>query len=264
MNRRLEKTSQSKITPEFVITEPVQEMAEISSAMVTEHKIDQECQVNFYSESEVNSQTFICNRFIKNETCHAETQTEILEENTRSKKINIINNKKVDKGCGTPQKDFEDQQTQVDNKTFSGFVSIKKDKEMIDLAGVTFENFEFLLKRMSMPQKYLVSKKDRLLIFLMKMKTGLTFAALGVLFSVHRTTISRIFFETLQHLAGATRNLVFWPDIDAVQETMPDCFRPDYSNTRVIIDCTEFRIEIPSSVDNRVFSYSQYKKKLYC
>lgn len=41
---------------------------------------------------------------------------------------------------------------------------------------------------------------------------------------------------------------------------MPDCFLPDYSNTRVIIDCTEFRIDIPTSVDNRVFTYSQYKK----
>lgn len=131
---------------------------------------------------------------------------------------------------------------------------------MIDLAGVSFENFEFLLRRVSSSKKCVVSTKDRLLIFLMKMTTGLTFSALDVLFSVHRTTVSRIFFEILQKLAGAIRNLVFWPDIDAVQETMPDCFRPEYSDTRVIIDCTEFRIEIPSCVDNRVFTYSQYKK----
>lgn len=58
------------------------------------------------------------------------------------------------------------------------------------------------------------------------MKTGLTFSAFGVLFSVHRTTISRIFFEISQCLAGATRNLVFWPDINAVQETMLKCFHP--------------------------------------
>ena len=34
----------------------------------------------------------------------------------------------------------------------------------------------------------------------------------------------------------------------------------DYANTRVIIDCTEFRIEIPANVDDRVFAYSHYKK----
>ncbi|XP_056645157.1 uncharacterized protein LOC130450664 [Diorhabda sublineata] len=41
---------------------------------------------------------------------------------------------------------------------------------------------------------------------------------------------------------------------------MPDCFLPDYNNSRVITNCTEFRIDIPTSVDNRVFTYSQYKK----
>lgn len=41
---------------------------------------------------------------------------------------------------------------------------------------------------------------------------------------------------------------------------MPDCFRSDYSNTRVIIDCTEFRIQIPSSIDNRVNCYYHYNK----
>lgn len=87
-------------------------------------------------------------------------------------------------------------------------------------------------------KKCTLSKKDRLLIFLMKMKTGLTFSALGVLFSAYRSTISTIFYETLQLLAGATWNLVFWPNIDAVQETMQDCFLPEYSYTRVIIDCT--------------------------
>lgn len=221
--------------------------------------MDQECQVDFYVNSDINSQTFTCNRYIKDDLCHAETLTEIVED-TRSIKIHSGNKKFVDKECGTPQKTFADKESQAENKLFNGFTSVTKDQEIIDLAGVSFPNFDFLLTRMSSQKKYIVSKKDRLLIFLMKIKTGLTFSALGVLFSVHRTTISKIFYETLQLLASATRNFVFWPDIDAVQETMPDCFLPDYSNTRVIIDCTEFRIDIPTSVDNRVFSYSQYKK----
>ena len=42
---------------------------------------------------------------------------------------------------------------------------------------------------------------------------------------------------------------------------MPKCFYPDYSDTRVIIDCTEFRIECPAGVDNRIFTFSHYKKR---
>ena len=201
---------------------------------------------------------YYCNQYIKDEVCHAEIQTEIIED-TRTVKVDYNKEKYASKGCGT-HTICDHQETQTENPQFTGFSSITKNYELIDLAGVTFENFEFLLEKVKTPEKCIVSKKDRLLIFLMKMKTGLTFSALGVLFSVHRSTISRIFFEILKKLAGATRYLVFWPDIDAVQETMPDCFRPEYSNTRVIIDCTEFKIEIPTSVDNRVFTYSQYKK----
>lgn len=258
MNRRMKAKLPSTSNAESNVIESVEVMTE--NPPVVSSKIDQECQIDFYhSNSDINSQTFTCNRYVKDDLCHAETQTEIVQD-TRSIKIHIGNKKFVDKECGTPEKTFVDKESQADSKHFNGFISVTKDQEIIDLAGVSFENFDFLLTRMSTPKKYIVSKKDRLLIFLMKMKTGLTFSALGVLFSVHRTTISTIFYETLQLLASATRNLVFWPDIDAVQETMPDCFLPDYSNTRVIIDCTEFRIDIPKSVDNRVFTYSQYKK----
>lgn len=105
-----------------------------------------------------------------------------------------------------------------------------------------------------------ISKHNRLLMFLMKMKTGLTYLALGVLFGVHRTTVSRIFLSTLQHLTQATANLVYWPDKDTVQASMPECFHPQFSNTRVIIDCTEFKIDVPASVDDRVYTYSNYEK----
>ena len=64
----------------------------------------------------------------------------------------------------------------------------------------------------------------------------------------------------LHHLSSTTANLVFWPDKKMVQSTMPECFKPEYANTRVIIDCTEFKIEIPRGVSNKVLTYSHYKK----
>lgn len=39
---------------------------------------------------------------------------------------------------------------------------------------------------------------------------------------------------------------------------MPECFMVDHSKTRVILDCTGFRIEGPATVENRVFPYSHY------
>ncbi|XP_023247757.1 uncharacterized protein LOC111643784, partial [Copidosoma floridanum] len=56
------------------------------------------------------------------------------------------------------------------------------------------------------------------------------------------------------------RNSIKWLDKDTVLGMTPDCFKPKYENVRVIIDCTEFPIEVPSRVDHRVFTYSHYKK----
>ena len=41
---------------------------------------------------------------------------------------------------------------------------------------------------------------------------------------------------------------------------MPSDFKPDYENCRVIIDCTEFQVQQPPKLDQRVQFYSHYKK----
>ncbi|KAL7297534.1 hypothetical protein TKK_0009894 [Trichogramma kaykai] len=179
----------------------------------------------------------------------------------------MIPNRRImkDKSFGT-SKEFIDSSTQCDlssdecDKHFNGYSSIKTDDQLSGLAGVSKKNFEFLLSAVPVSDKYVITKENRLLIFLMKLKLGLTFPAINASFGVHRTTISRLFFSLLNHLATETKDLVYWPEKSLVQVTMPDCFKPEYSNTRVIIDCTEFRIDVPSSVDNRVFCYSHYKK----
>ncbi|KAJ8665152.1 hypothetical protein QAD02_006814 [Eretmocerus hayati] len=93
----------------------------------------------------------------------------------------------------------------------------------------------------------------------MKLKTGLTFSAISALFSVDTSAVSRIFTQILHHVVSATENFIFWSARSLVQDTMPQCFRAKYGNTRLIMDCTEFRIEIPSKLDDRVWCYSHYK-----
>ncbi|KAL3193811.1 hypothetical protein MRX96_000104 [Rhipicephalus microplus] len=60
--------------------------------------------------------------------------------------------------------------------------------------------------------------------FLMKMKHGLTFAALGALFSVHLTTVSRVFYAVLDLLRAKTEGWLVWFSREVVQETMPPVF----------------------------------------
>ena len=50
-----------------------------------------------------------------------------------------------------------------------------------------------------------------------------------------------------------------WPTKGIVIETMPECFKPTYSNTTVIIDCTELFCQKPSSLTIQSSLFSNYK-----
>ncbi len=55
------------------------------------------------------------------------------------------------------------------------------------------------------------------------------------------------------------RALPIWASREHVQETMPQAFKDTYPNTRVIIDCTEIYIEMPTSFRSQSATYSSYK-----
>lgn len=234
-------------------------------------KLNQECQVNIFKKTNYFENSFTCNRFIYKDctTCEAEVQTEIL--NINEMKTRTLNKKFKNKSCGTLKKHYVDQavglsfrvdiDSSVQNVGFGGFASVTTDEQMLGLAGVSLNNFNLLLKRIRIPEKCKSTIENCLFMFLVKIKTALSFSAIGVLFGVHRTTVSKMFFSILEQLAANTDDLVYFPSKDDVLGTMPQCFYPDYCNTRVIIDCTEFGIEVPSTVDNRVYCYSHYKKK---
>ncbi|XP_046750604.1 uncharacterized protein LOC124413861 [Diprion similis] len=80
-----------------------------------------------------------------------------------------------------------------------------------------------------------------------------------LLFNIHRTTVNRIFVKNLQQLNILMKNFIFWPSKAAVQATLPESFKLQYPDTRVIIDCTKVNTEVPPAVEHRVSMYSDYK-----
>ncbi|XP_043274333.1 uncharacterized protein [Venturia canescens] len=243
----------------------------------TSLRTDQETQVDFLELSST-SFTFVYNHHASTKPYCSEAGVQVSIPLVISKQnYSSAGKEKKDSCCGTDivQKDVcvgpdtvnKNLQVKCDSG-FHGFSSITSNQELLDLAGVTFDTFNLLLKvleqnRLNNPKILNDSRtplRDQLLIFLLKMKCGITFSALSVLFKVHRTTASRIFFFLLRHLAHSCKNFVIWPSKKIVQSTMPTDFKENYGNCRVIIDCTEFRVEQPCTVEHRVHLYSQYKK----
>lgn len=102
---------------------------------------------------------------------------------------------------------------------------------------------------------------DQLLIFLSKLGLGLSDSFIALLFGVSRTTIRNVFFTFLNLFYETVYVPVMDGNIPSMvknQLCMPNSFS-DFSNCRIIIDCTEFRIDLPKDLNKRSVTYSNYK-----
>ena len=64
----------------------------------------------------------------------------------------------------------------------------------------------------------------------------------------------------IKQLDVRLKGLIFLPDRDALQKTMPECFRvSSESKVAVVIDCFEVFIELPSNLKARASTWSNYK-----
>lgn len=162
----------------------------------------------------------------------------------------------VEKSCGL---DFEPSTFCFSKISFHGYDSIKSENSLKDLTGTTFQIFNFFLTLLPQSNRLIISKENTLLICLMKLKLGLTYSSLSTFFSIHRTTVSRVFSECLLFLSQKCKHLIFWPSKNTITETLPEVFKKNYPNCRCIIDCTEIRAEQPKTVEQRVCMYSHYK-----
>ena len=114
--------------------------------------------------------------------------------------------------------------------------------------------------------KLILSKNETLelvnrnvLIFLVKIKTNLSFNALSALFCLNRHTISLIFQSVLEKLYLAAKDLLYWFSKGTILARMPLSFKETYPNCRVIIDATEVKTEKPKTQQQQVQLYSNYK-----
>lgn len=145
---------------------------------------------------------------------------------------------------------------------FSGFDSVAKSANALqDLCNVSTTVFALLLSMLplSTGRKCDVTRENKLLLFLMKVKLGITYSSLAVLFCVSETSASRHFKSVLRTIAVATAKWIFRPPLSVIEATMPDSFRVHYPGCTMIIDCTEVRTEQPATVQQERVLYSHYK-----
>ncbi|CAN7988745.1 unnamed protein product [Ixodes pacificus] len=107
------------------------------------------------------------------------------------------------------------------------------------------------------PQK--VSVSNQLFMVLVKIHLGVFHQHLGHLFSVSVSTVSRIFSVWVDFMYLQLTELPLWLSRRAIDEAMPLSFLEKYPSTRVLLDATEVRCEVPSSFVTQSSVYSYYK-----
>uniref|UniRef100_A0A6G5A097 Transposase Helix-turn-helix domain-containing protein n=1 Tax=Rhipicephalus microplus TaxID=6941 RepID=A0A6G5A097_RHIMP len=136
---------------------------------------------------------------------------------------------------------------QVLECVFGGFDTVSLTPGAVkDLCGVCDNVFALLLSLLPEVRDKTtdVSLPNKLLIFLFKMKHGLPFSVIAVLFGIHETT--------------ASRKWIYKPQMHVIKDACPECFKINYPDCTVIVDCTEVRTETPSEVrQQHVFAIMQ-------
>ncbi|XP_065174752.1 uncharacterized protein LOC135826565 [Sycon ciliatum] len=109
----------------------------------------------------------------------------------------------------------------------------------------------------------LVPMEDQLLITLMKLRCNFSLTDLGLRFGTSHTTISNIFHTWLSVLHTVLYQGMLpsqLPSVTKNKTSLPVCFST-FSSCRLILDCTEVEIAIPSRMDTQTWTYSHYKHK---
>lgn len=100
---------------------------------------------------------------------------------------------------------------------------------------------------------------DELFLFLVRIRLGLFQQDLAHRFNVHESTVSRKVVTWANYLYFFLGVQPIWPSREVVLKYMPQVFKDLYSSTRVIIDCTEIKVQVPSSLLLQSHVYSSYK-----
>ena len=101
---------------------------------------------------------------------------------------------------------------------------------------------------------------DEYFVVLVKLRLGLMNSDLAYRVNVSECSISRIFHKWLDIMYVNLKQLIVWPDPDALHMNLPEAFKKHYSRAKWIIDCFEIFIERPVSFLARATTYSNYKK----
>ena len=146
-------------------------------------------------------------------------------------------------------------------KFYCGFPSSKHFVLFYDFIKPTSETMTYcyasgLYPRPSSKKMLLI---DELFMFLVRLRLGLFLKDLADRFNISEAAVSRKIVTWANYLYFFLGTQPIWPSYQSVKKHMPPDFKDLFPKTHVILDCTEVRVQVPSSLLLQSQMYSNYK-----
>ena len=100
---------------------------------------------------------------------------------------------------------------------------------------------------------------DELFLVLTRLRLGLFERDLGHRFNISVSTVSDILITWINFLYVEMGSWPLWIEPDVVKANLPAIFKGKYEDTIAIVDCTEFKCEVPKDPIKQSELYSAYK-----
>ncbi len=134
-------------------------------------------------------------------------------------------------------------------------------KQIHSFCGVDLKVLNFIVfkVRETLTDSRLLQKKAKVMLMLIRFKLNVPFSTLAAFFNVSESTAQSAFQESLSCVYEVAKDNLIWFEKSEIKKRMPPAFRALFPHTRVIIDCSEIKIERPANLRQRVLTYSNYK-----
>ena len=96
---------------------------------------------------------------------------------------------------------------------------------------------------------------------MVRLRLGLLELDLAFRFDISQSSVSRITVTWINLLHHSLKAIECFPPWHVVNKYMPEVFKSEYPNTRLILDATEFSVNRPSSLLSQACTFSAYKNR---
>ena len=97
------------------------------------------------------------------------------------------------------------------------------------------------------------------ILTLIRLRRNFSITHLSFLLNTSEATISTLITTWINFMYVKLGSISIWPSREQLKETIPNSMKEKYPNVRCIIDCVEFKVEVPVSLIIHKMLYSDYK-----